>query len=453
MSAMGEELLVLLDRLVERARPGEGLEAYGIDETQTTVRAYGGDVETLSSARTRGVGVRVLREGRFGYAYSADLSEPALAETLEQARTNATVATPDDANRLPDPDGPLPQMPELYDDAFAEVGPEQKVELAVRLEAAVAGAGGPVRGVDSALYGDGDASSAIATTTGIRGASRRCDAYCLVEAIAEADGASASAYGLSLGRLPSDVDVEAAAAEAVERVTRLLGGRKPSSQALPIIMDPFAAASFLGVLAAALSAEEVQRGRSLFAGRVGERVGSEQLTLIDDGSLLDGPGAAPWDGEGVSTGPTPLLERGVLTGFLHNTYTAAKDGTRSTGNASRSGFASPPGLAPTNLYLTPGQEGPEALLALAGDAFYCQSVMGVHSGANPISGEFSVGASGLLVRDGAFAEPVREATVAGTIPGMLSGVTAVGSDLRWLPFGGAIGAPTLLIEGMTLAGA
>jgi PmbA protein len=217
-------------------------------------------------------------------------------------------------------------------------------------------------------------------------------------------------------------------------------------------MDPFAAASFLGVLASALTAEAVQRGRSLFAGKVGERLGSERFTLVDDGSLLDGPAAAPWDGEGVPTGPTPLLEAGVLRGYLHNTYTATKGGTRSTGNASRAGFKSPPGLSPTNLYLAPGDESPEALLRRAGEAFYCQSVLGVHSGANPISGDFSVGANGLMIRDGAFAEPVREASIAGTIPGMLAGLAAVGDDLRWLPLGGAIGSATLLIEGMTLAG-
>lgn len=451
---MTEDLLQLLDRIVAQARGGEGIEAFGVDETETTVKAYDGDVETLSSARTRGVGIRVVAEGRMGYAYTADLHEAALAETLEAARTNATVATPEDANRLPQPPagGVLPDIPALYDEAFGEVRPETKVDLALRLEAAVRGAGGAIRGVDTAQYGDGERTAAIASTTGVRGSSRRCDAFSIVEALAEADGATASAYGLSLGRLPQDVDVEAAAAEAVERVTRLLGGRKPPSGAIPVIMDPFAVASFLGVLASALTAEAVQKGRSLFAGKVGEQLGGRHLTLVDDGSLVDGPAAAPWDGEGVPTGPTTLIERGALQGYLHNTYTAAKDGTVSTGNASRSGYKSPPGLSPSNLYLLPGDTEPSGLFAQAGTAFYCQNVLGVHSGANPISGDFSVGANGLMIRDGAFAEPVREATIAGTIPTMLAGLAAVGSDLRWLPFGGGVGASTLLLEGMTLGG-
>ncbi len=450
---MSEELLGLLDRLVERGRAGEGIEAYGVDQTETTVKAYGGEVETLSSARTRGVGVRVLVGGRFGYAYSADISEAALDETLEQARTNATVATPDEANRLAEADGDLPVLEGLYRESFPDVDPAAKVDLALRLEAATLRGGAPVRGVDTAQYGDTEGTAAIATTTGVRGSYRGSDAYCFVEALAEADGATASAFGLSLGRVLSELNVEAAAAEAVDRVTGLLGGRKPPSGAVPVLLDPFAAASFLGVLADALTAEAVQKGRSLFAGRVGERLGGPHLTLVDDGRLLDGPAAAPWDGEGVPTGRTTLIDGGVLAGYLHNTYTAAKDGTRSTGNASRAGFASPPGLSPTNLYLAPGATSPQDLLVQAGTAFYCQNVLGVHSGANPISGDFSVGANGRMVRDGVLAEPVREATIAGTIPGMLSGLVAVGSDLRWLPFGGAVGSATLLIEGMTLGGA
>jgi PmbA protein len=449
-----KDLQQLLDGIVDRAGPGEHVEAYGVDETDTTVKAYDGEVEALSSARTRGVGVRVISGGRVGYAYTADLGEAALAETLDEARANASVSTPDEANVLPRPDRDRPpaDMPGLYDPAFEEVPAQAKVDAALALEAAARGAGPPVKGVDSATYGDGVRTAAIASTTGLRGSYTRCDAYVVVEVLAEADGASTSAYGLDMGRLLRDLDLEAAAAEAVLRATRLLGGRKPASAKVPIVFDPFVTASFLGVLAGALTAESVQKGRSLFAGRVGERVGGVHLTLVDDGSLMEGPAAAPWDGEGVATGRTPLIEDGVISGWLHNSYTAAKDGTASTGNASRAGFKSPPGVAPTNLFLAPGDEDQQALLARAGTGFYCQQVMGIHSGANPISGDFSVGAAGLMIRDGQLAEPVREAVIAGTIPEMLTGLGAVGSDLRFLPFGGGMGGATLLIEGMTLAG-
>lgn len=447
-----DALLAILDRVVARASGGEGVEVYGIDETQLSIKAYDAEVEALSSARTRGVGIRVLSEGRFGYAWTSDLTERALAETLDDARRNATATGADDANVLPEPLPPS-DVGSLDDQRFGEVTTQDKVALALQLEAGVRRAGGAVKGVDSATYGDGRSAVAIASTTGIRAATTRCDAYVVVEALAEADGATTSAYGLDTARVAQDLDVEAAAEEAVRRALLVLGGRKPGTARVPVVFDPFATAEVIGVLSGALTAEAVQKGRSLFAGKVGQVIGAERLTLVDDGTLPGGLSTMPWDDEGVPTSRTLLLESGVLRGYLHNTHTAARDGTASTGNASRSGFRSPPGVAPSNLHLLPGDRSPEALLRDVGDGFYCQRLMGLHSGANPVTGEFSVGVNGVMVRDGALAEPVREATIAGTLPAMLMGVAAVGSDLRWLPFGGGLGGLTLIVEGMTLAGA
>jgi PmbA protein len=222
---------------------------------------------------------------------------------------------------------------------------------------------------------------------------------------------------------------------------------------MPVLLDPNAASSFLGVLASALTGEAVLKGRSLFAGKVSQSVASEIVDLVDDGRLLDGPAAEPFDGEGVPTRRTALIERGVLKGFLHNTYTATRMGNGSTGNARRAGFKSTPGVAPSNLFLPAGRETPEELMRRAGRALYVQDLIGVHSGTNPISGDFSVGVSGLLVDGGAFAQPVREAAVASTVVDMLRSIVALGSDLRFFPFGGAIGAPTVLVGEMTVAGA
>jgi PmbA protein len=451
-AAAAEELLTVLDRIVDRAEPGEGLEAFGIDETDTSVKAYDGDVESLSSARTRGVGIRLVSDERVGYAYTADLSEEALAEALEEARANARFATPDEANVLPG-GSELGALEGLYDPAFEAVGVERKVELAVALEQATRSAAPEIKGVDSAQYGDGVRTAAIASTTGVRGAYRRADAWLAVEALAQAGGVTTAAYGLDIAKLPDLLDVEAAAREAATRAVRLLGGRKPASAKVPVVLDPFATASLLEVLGAALTADSVQRGRSMFAGRVGDAIAAGDVTLVDDGRRVDGLAAAPWDGEGVATGRTVLVEDGVLRRFMHNAYTAAKDRVASTGNASRAGFKSPPGVSPTNLFLEPGDEPADAILRRAGTGFYCQQIMGVHSGANPISGDFSVGAAGLMIRDGELAEPVREASIASTIPDLLTGIAAVGSDLRFLPVGGATGGTTLLLDAMTLSGA
>jgi len=190
----------------------------------------------------------------------------------------------------------------------------------------------------------------------------------------------------------------------------------------------------------------------LFAGRVGERVASDVVQLVDDGRDLAGPGAEPFDGEGVPTRRTPLIEAGVLRGYLHNTYTATRMGSASTGNASRAGFKSTPGVSPTNLILAPGTESPSKLAAGAGRALLVQDLIGVHSGANPISGDFSVGVNGVILEDGEPAGAVREATIASTVLDILKDVVAVGNDLRYLPFGGSIGTPTILIGEMTVAG-
>jgi PmbA protein len=184
---------------------------------------------------------------------------------------------------------------------------------------------------------------------------------------------------------------------------------------------------------------------------VGDRVGSELFTLVDDGTILAGPGACPFDDEGVPSGRTELFTRGTLNGFLHNTYTArrAGDGQVSTGNAKRSGYRSAPGVGTSNFYLDVGATPFEELLRSAEGGVLIQDVSGVHSGANPISGEFSVGATGLRISGRAPGAPLREMTIASTLPEMLAAITGVGDDLR---FFSSVGTPSVLIGEMTLAG-
>lgn len=446
------DLLSLAERVLARTVVGEDLEVFVSDRRVTTVRAYDGAVESLSQAGARGIGVRVLSAGAFGYAHTTDLTDPGLADVLAHARANAAAADPDEANVLPDAADAAP-LPGLADPDAATVGPEEKVALALALEAAVRDAGAPVKGVDAAIVGDTIARSALVSTRGIAACSDRSEAYCLVEALCEADGASTSAYGARLARNPRALGIAEAAAEAVERAARLLGGRKPPSGPVPVVLDPHVTAALLGVLADALTAEAVQRGRSLFAGRVGERLAPGFVDLVDDGRHPDGPASDARDGEGVPTGRTALLRGGVLAGFLHDSRTAARDGVASTGNAVRAGHQGPPAVGPTNLYLAPGTATPEELLAEAGTGFYCQQVMGLHSGADPTSGQLSVGASGLMIRDGVLAEPVREATIAGTIPDLLAGIVTVGADFGFVPTAGGVGGQTLLVDGLTLSGA
>jgi PmbA protein len=433
------------------AERGEEAEAYASESRRTEVKARGGQVDALTQAASRGIGVRVVVDGRLGYAWAADPDLEEAKDLLSAAREAASSGTPDQANGLP-AGGPAEPIPGLFRPAVVDLDPERKVSLALDLERATIAAHPDTRRVEEVMYGDAVSRVALANTEGLDAEYRRTDCWCVVSALAERDGDTQSGFAFRVAREPDELEWEEAAGEAAVRGARLLGGVKPRTERLPVILDPWAAASFLGVLASSLSAEEVQKGRSLLAGLVGEGVGSEAVTLVDDGRLPEGPAAAPFDDEGVPTERTPLIEGGVLRGFLHNATTARRDGSRSTGNGSRPSYRGVPGVAPTNLVLGPGSGPVDSLLRRAGRSVFVQDVKGVHSGANPVSGEFSVGASGLRVQDGALGEPLREMTIASTLPDVLRGIQALGSDLRFFPAAGAIGTPTILVGEMTVAG-
>ena len=442
------DLTDLCAAAVRASTGGESVEAFALESRRTEVRARGGSVESLTTASGRGLGVRLVAEGRMGYAWVADPTPDEVAAAVSRARESAGVATEDEDNVLPGAARPAP-LDGLFRTSLAELPTARKVALAVDMEVAATRSDPRVRKVQAAAYGDAVSRVALASTGGVAGEYARTDCWCSVSALAEGDGEIQTGTAFRLGREVAELDWIGCAGEAAARAARLLGARKPPSGRTAVVLDPAAAVSFLGVLAGALSAEAVQKGRSLFAGKVGEPVGSEEVHLVDDGRLLEGPGAAPFDDEGVPTRRTSLIDRGRLAGFLHNTHTAHRGRTLSTGNAGRAGFRSPPGVAPTNLFLAAGRAASEELLARAEGGVYIQEVSGVHSGANPISGEFSVGATGLRISGGDLGEPLREMTVASTLPEMLMGVSAVGSDLR---FFGSTGSPTVLIGEMTVGG-
>ncbi len=434
---------------VEAALGDEQVEAFAEEGKHTEVRAYKQEVESLEFSESRGVGVRLITpDGHLGYAWVADPSLDDVVATVVLARENAGFSEPDANNVLPDAVTLVP-IPGLFHEPQAFVTTDRKVELALEMEAFAVSQDPRVRKVEEVQYGDAVSRVAIATTEGIASEYARTDCWCVVSTLAEEGDETQTGFAFRLAREIGGLEWADCAGEAVERSARLLGATKPPSARVPVVLDPHAATSFLGVLAGALSAEAVQKGRSLFAERVGEPVGSDVVSLVDDGRLEAGSAAAPFDGEGVPTQRTALVESGMLRGFLHNTYSARRGGERSTGNAQRGGYTSRPGVGTSNFYLDGGELLPEELLRRAEGGVLIQDVSGVHSGTNPISGEFSVGATGLRIRGGVLAEPLREMTVASTITDMLQGVTAVGNDLR---FFSSTGSPSMLIGEMTVGG-
>jgi PmbA protein len=444
-------LLALASRIAAQARPGEELEVYVSRGVETDVRAYGGEIEQLSSASSAGVGIRVVSAQRQGFAYAGTLDETAIAETLAEARDNATFATADEHLGLAVPDATAPATLDLWDDSLAALPTADKVEMALELERRVRGGDPRVRQVDAADYGDVAGEAAIATSTGITATARRTVCSLAVSAIVGEGTDSQTGVGFCAGRGPGDLDLDKAATDAIVRATRMLGATKVRSGRCVVVLDSRVASSLLSVISSALSGEAVTKGRSIFAGRVGELVAAPGVTLVDDPTDARAFGASTHDAEGLACRRNVLIDAGVLRGFVFDTTAARRAGTRSTASAVRGGYATTPVAGCRALVLTPGTLGADDILRDVGDGFFVQSVTGIHSGVNPVSGDFSVGAEGLMIRDGVLAEPVREGTIASTLQRMLQEIVHVGTDVEWLP--GLAAGQTLAVDGMVLSGA
>lgn len=444
------DLTDIADRVVGWAAEGEQVEAVVGRSRHTEVRAYRSDVESLSSAETMGVGIRVVQGDRQGFAYAATFDPEVLAETLAEARDNAGFATPDPHAGLATPDGVAVPTLDLFRPSLLEVPTERKVELALELEAAVKAADPRISGVESAEFVDAMGEACVASTTGIRSESASTACYVSVSCLAEADGLTQTGFGFSVGRELDDLVLADASADAVRRATRLLGATKPASTRTTIVLDPYVTAQVIGIIGSTLSGEMVLKGRSPFAERLGEEVASPLVTLVDDATNPLAYTASATDGEGLASRRNVLISDGRLESFVHNAYSGRWAGTASTGNAVRGGFKSTPGVGCRALSLAPGTLTQPELLAQVGEGVLISSVIGMHSGVNPVSGDFSTGAEGLRITDGAEGAPLREFTIASTLQRMLRDVEAVGADIDWLPMSAA--GVSLVIRDVTISG-
>jgi len=444
------DLLRLARQVLQEAKADEQVEVYVAHGRETSIRVFEGEIEELTAAESAGVGVRVISEGRQGFSYVGALDVSAAADALVEARDNARFATIDEHAGLASPDGVEPPVLDLWREDLVSFPTDDKVALALELERRVRSGDSRIRQVVSSDYVDGYGETAIVTSRGIEVSSRQTGCYLFVHAVAGDGDDTQTGFGYSVGRSPVDLDLEAAATDAVDRATRLLGAKKARSAKLTAVLDRRVTATLLGILAGTLSGEEVVKGRSLFAGRIGEKVGVAELTLVDDPTNPLAYGASEHDAEGLACRRNSLISDGELTGFLYNTYAARLAGAASTGSAVRGGFRTTPGVGAQALFLEPGAHDQAEIIAQVGEGFLVQSITGVHSGVNRVSGDFSVGAEGLMIRGGELAEPVREVTIASTIQRMMQHVVAVGSDIEWLP-GAALGV-TLAIGDVALSG-
>ncbi|MGI6574532.1 MAG: TldD/PmbA family protein [bacterium] len=428
---------------------GAGLaEVFLLDHKSFSVQVRHGRVESIKQAQEKGAGLRVIADGRMGFAYTSRLEKSIMEDTIAQAIANAGKTAVDENHILPYPGGESHAELRIYDPTIAATPVEEKIQLAKVIEESAFAYDPRVVRSEHSAYEDTIYEVVIVNSNGLdvnyRGAF--CGGYVWV--VAEENDDNQTGAGMDFHLNLADLNPEAIGREAGEQAVMMLGAKKVPSQRVPIVMPPRVATQFLGVLAPGLSAEAVQKGRSLLAGKLEQMVASNLVTLIDDGALPGGINSSPVDGEGVPTGRNVLLEQGKLKKYLYNTYTAARDGIVSTGNASRSSYRGTPEIGTSNLYLEPGTWDPKSLLQDIDQGFYVTEVLGMHT-ANPISGDFSVGAAGIWINGGELAYPVRGVAIAGNILELFQGVEALGNDLRFYL---GTGSPTIRFQPLMVSG-
>ncbi len=444
------DLIEIGKSVVGQAKAGEEIEAYLVWERETSIRVYQASVESLTGAESSGIGIRVIRGNRVGVSYAGTLERAEIERALEEARDNSRFASEDPHSGMASPDGVEAPTLDLWRGDILTTPTARKIELAMELERAVKARDSRIRSLNSSNYGDVSVEGAVVNSAGIASYTQQTYCWLWAYALAGTDDETQTGYGMHASRDVAGLDLAFAANEAAEKATRMLGATKPASGLFTVILEPDIASSFLAIAASTLSAEAVQRGRSIFAGRLGEQVASPLVTLVDDPGDPRFFSAAPYDDEGLASRRNVLFQDGILKGFLYDSHTARKDGTSSTGSAIRGGIAGSTTPGPRATMALPGQSSPEQILAVAGDCYLIQSISGIHSGVNPISGDFSVGAEGIRVRGGELAEPVKEFTISSNLQKMLLDVRAVGNDLTFRP-GGTAGL-TLAIDNVNVSG-
>ncbi len=422
-------------------------EAYLRESQSTTIEARDGAVESVIQRGERGVGIRVLDEGRMGFAYTSDLTSEGIGECAELARASARATTPDPdlaiARETSAGDGLA-----IHDAGFAGRDVAAKTRVALAIEEAGRAADPRVRSFEKTTYGDGEATTMLGTTAGARGEYRETSFSGGTACVAvEGDERQSGWYGDS-ARSFAALDPAYIGARAARRAVEKLGARPFATQTVDVVLDPEQGAAVLGAISALFSAENVLKRKSLLRDRVGERVAAAGVTIRDEGRRRGGQRTAPFDGEGTPTQDVVLVDDGVLRGYLHSIKSAKRMKTRSTGSARRPGYLGTPHVGVSNFSMAPGTSAPDDLLRSTDRALAITSLLNLHT-IDPISGDFSLGATAVYLERGEPRYPVKGIAIAGNLLELLGAIAGVGNDLR---FSHGIGSPTLVVRGVSVGG-
>jgi PmbA protein len=442
----------LVEKVVADAvKDGVEVEAYLNIGQETNILVDRGKVEKLSNAGQKGLGVRILVDGRQGYAYTSDLSEASVERIWKAATKLVEVSDGDEYRQLP----PFENVPdvdlEIHDPMISKTPLEEKIKFARQVEQAAMDVDDRVMATNRCTYIDRVSSVFLANSNGFSGAYDRTVAVSYLMAIGRDDSESTMGLGFGVSSFLDDLDPKVIGEEAGNIAVSLLGGKPVPTQEATVVFSPNVGAQLIAFIARALSADAMQKGRSFLLGKMGESIASDIVGIVDNGLLPRGISSAPFDGEGVPRRATRLIDEGILQSVLHNSYTARKADVSSTGNAARSSHRSPAILAPSNFYLQPGTTSPDDVIAGVNKGLYVLNTMSV-GGIDPVSGDYSAAARGIWIENGELQGPVNEVTIAAPMSQMLQSISAVGRDLRIVPTFGAIGSPTIRIDRMTIGG-
>lgn len=446
------DLLSLASDLVARALRSGATAADAIaregSEFSTNVRM--GQVETLKEAAGRAVGLRVFLGKNVGSTYTSDLSADGINHLVDGALSLAKITSEDPNAGLPDAKelGSLPGNLDLYHDDVTAMPSAERIEWARRAEKAALAVDPRLNNSEGGSFGANRSRMALANSLGFAGEYRSSSCSVSAVPIAKAENGSMQRDGWSsvartVSKLQSPEEVGKIAAQ---RTLRRLGARKIASTRVPIIFDSLTAEALLGHLFDSVNGDLIYRGASFLAGKLGEKIAGENVTIIDDGTMAGGFGTSPFDGEGVPSQRTVVIERGVLKSYLLNTYIARKLKLKTTGSAARS-VTGNPGIGCGNFFLEPGTQSPQELIAGVKEGLYVTDFLG--SGVNLVTGDFSRGAGGQWIQNGELTYPVEEITVAGNLRDMLTHISGIANDLEWR---GSVACPTIRIDGMQIAG-
>jgi PmbA protein len=441
---LGQEVLAIAKS--KGASQGDVMMAEG-ESFFVTVRM--GEVEKISQAGEKRLGLRLFFGHSSASASTSDISKKSIEKLVEDTARMARVTAQDPHGGLPDSGELARELPQLdlIDEPARGVSVDEKIDIALQAEKSALAYDSRITNSEGAEFSNQFGRVIYATSHGFAGEYSGSTFGHSVSPVASQNGSMQRDYWYSSNRKFAKLQSPASVGEeAARRVLRRLGGRKIKTCEAPIVFDPEMAASLLRNLASALSGYSLYKGASFLAGKLGTQIGSDLLTVIDDGTIAGALGSRPFDGEGLPVRKKSVVEKGRLQSYLLDTYSGKKLGMASTGNASRS-IGEPPGVSPANFFLVPGKDSPEQIIATVNHGLYVTEMIGF--GVNMVTGDYSRGAAGLWIDNGELTYPVEEITIAGNLKEMFQNIEMVGSDLE---LRGRIASPTIKISQMTIAG-